>query len=133
MSETTVAVTTVVYGMGISTQATPTYIELPEQQIPARTLVAAHVRAEVDRATQRREGSLALHYLLAENPRRGAVKAATVSLDPEAEVARAWSGLAARRFLLTVDGQSVSDLDQPLALTARSRVCFVRLLPLAGG
>jgi hypothetical protein len=55
------------------------------------------------------------------------------TLDDAAETARAYSGLAERRYMLVVDGEAISDLDTPLSLTERSIVSFVRLLPLIGG
>ncbi len=126
-----IEVRTFLYGLGQERQARPTHLTLAASTVPARDLIAAHVRAEVAHATTTRSESLALHYILADDVRSAPPAADTI--DPEAEVARAWEGLAARQFLLSVDGEAIVDLDTPLALSARSLVCFVRLIPLVGG
>jgi hypothetical protein len=132
MSETiTLPVTTYVYGMGAERRVPPVYVLLRERSTTGRALIAEHVRMEVQRTQQSRCTSLALHYILAEDPRSELLTAAV--LDVDAEIARACAALAARRYLLVVDGAAVADLDAPLALTERSQVHFVRLLPLIGG
>jgi hypothetical protein len=132
MSETTtLSVTTYVFGMGAERKAPPVLVPLSERTVTARTLIAEHVRAEVRRVQDARTTSLALHYLLADDPRRAAPPLA--SLDAEAETGRAYQGLRDQRYVLVVDGAGVHDLDAPLTLTERSVVCFVRLLPLIGG
>ncbi|HEY1013607.1 MAG TPA: hypothetical protein VGE07_12930 [Herpetosiphonaceae bacterium] len=127
---TTLAVATHVFGSQAKRSAPTVYIALAEREITARELIGEHVRAEVARAQARREGSLALHYLLDEQIQR---QPAERALDAEAEVASAIAGFAAKRYVLMVDGVSVTGLDQPLPLTERSSVSFVRLMPLIGG
>jgi hypothetical protein len=132
MSETmTLPVTTYVYGMGAEQRVPPVYVLLQERSTTARALIAEHVRSEVQRTRQSRLNSLALHYILADDPRLE--PSAAVDLDIDAEIARACTALASRRYLLVVDGAAVAELDAPLALTERSQVHFVRLLPLIGG
>ncbi|MBA3471112.1 MAG: hypothetical protein H0T53_15865 [Herpetosiphonaceae bacterium] len=132
----TLAVTTHVVGLGSGRQTPPVYVELGEHAVSARTLLAEHVRSEVNRSLHCREMSLALHYMLTSDlhsqpqPLRE-VNAPT--LDVARETARAYAGLAEGRFLLMVDGLAITDLDSPLILTELSRVGFVRLLPLIGG
>ena len=90
------------------------------------------MRAEVQRTEQYRTSSLALHYMLADDLRANPAPAAP-HLDAEAEIGRAWAGLAARRYMLVVDGVGISTSTRRWTLTERSRVSFVRLLPLIGG
>jgi hypothetical protein len=127
----TLPVTTYVYGMGRERRVPPVYVLLHERPTTARTLIAEHVRAEVQRTQQSRSNSLALHYILAEDPRFE--PGAAAALDIDAEISRACAAMAARRYLLVVDGAAVVELDAPLALTEHSQVQFVRLLPLIGG
>ena len=134
MTETlTLEVTTHVFGLGNGRASEPIYVVLPERNTSARALIAEHVRTEVQRANAMRTSSLALHYLLADDLRRTPSPGTSPTLDENAETARAYAGLAARRYLLVVDGVAVSDPDAPLMLTDRSVVSFVRLLPLIGG
>jgi hypothetical protein len=128
----TLEVTTHLYGLGAERRTPPVYVVLAERTLPARALIAEHVRGEVLRTQQSRTASLGLHYLLADDLRTSPTPADSL-LDVDAEIARAWSGLSERRYMLVVDGVAISDLDAPLALTERSRVNFVRLLPLIGG
>jgi hypothetical protein len=128
----TLEVTTHLYGLGAERRTPSVYVVLAERRLPARALIAEHVRGEVQRTEQSRTASLALHYMLADDLRASPSPADSV-LDVDAEIARAWSGLSERRYMLVVDGVAISDLDTPLALTERSRINFVRLLPLIGG
>jgi hypothetical protein len=134
MTETlTLQVTTQVFGLGNTRTTEPIYIVVPQRDTTPRTLIAEHVRAEVQRANAMRTSSLALHYLLADDLRHTPMPLALPMLDDTAEVARAYAGLAERRYLLVIDGVAVNDLDTPLTITERSVVSFVRLLPLIGG
>ena len=134
MTETlSLQVSTHVFGLGNARTTEPIFIVLPQRTITARALIAEHVRAEVQRANATRTSSLALHYLLADDLRHSLAPLVLPTLDDAAETARAYTGLAERRYLLVVDGEAMSDLDAPLTLTERSIVSFVRLLPLIGG
>ena len=126
-------VTTHVFGLGNTRTTEPIFIVLPQRDTTARALIAEHVHAEVQRANALRTSSLALHYLLADDLRHSSPPCAVPTLDDAAETARAYAGLAERRYMLVVDGVVMNDLDAPLTLTERSRVSFVRLLPLIGG
>jgi hypothetical protein len=134
MTETlSLQVTTHVFGLGNARTTEPIFIVLPQHTTTARALIAEHVRAEVRRANAMRTSSLALHYLLADDLRHSPAPLILPTLDDAAETARAYTGLAERRYMLVVDGEAMSDLDAPLTLTERSIVSFVRLLPLIGG
>jgi hypothetical protein len=126
-------VTTHVFGLGNARTTEPIYIVLPQRNTTARALIAEHVHAEVQCANALRTSSLALHYLLADDLHHSPVPCVLPTLDDTAETARAYAGLAERRYVLVVDGVAMSDLDAPLTLTERSIVSFVRLLPLIGG
>ena len=135
MSETlTVEMTTRTFGLGAGRATAPTLVALPERTLAARALIAEYVRAEVAKTEQRRTASLALHYMLSQDIRQDPLPSSIPhALDAESEVRRAWQALAERRYMLVVDGVAVDDLDTLLTITERSRVSFVRLLPLVGG
>lgn len=128
----TLEVTTRLFGLGTPRDTTPVYLSLPTATTTARALIDAHVQAEVERAIDMRTGSLALHYLLDANV-RAQPEASASALDSRTEIERAYTGLCERRFLLVVDGSSITELDAPLEVSERSVVSFVRLLPLIGG
>jgi hypothetical protein len=130
----TVEVTTRVFGLGNGRVTAPTLVTLEERTLSARQLIAEHVRAELAQIDRRRMSSLALHYMLADDVRTQPGPVSMPELPKaEAEIRRAWQGLAERRYLLVVDGIAVDDLDATLTLTERSAVSFLRLLPLIGG
>ena len=126
-------VTTHVFGLGDTRATEPIFIVMPQRDTTARALSAEHVHAEVQRANALRTSSLSLHYLLADDLRHFSLPCAVPMLDDAAETARAYAGLAERRYMLVVDSVAMNDLDVPLTLTERSSISFVRLLPLIGG
>jgi hypothetical protein len=130
MHALTLPVTTHLFGLGSSRQTDPLFVSIPEQVVLPHDLVAAHVQTEVQRAQERHESSIALHYLLADDVRQNP---ALPEVDITAEVKRAQVGLSERRFLLVVDGSAIMDLVAPLTLTPHSQIAFIRLLPLIGG
>lgn len=128
----TLAISTQLFGLGTPRSTPPVYVTLPTHTTTARDLIASHVQAEIERTRQTRQGSLALHYLLDDDLRVSPTPGLS-QLDLAAETQRACQGLAERRYLLVIDGATITDLDAPLALDDRSVVTFVRLLPLIGG
>ncbi len=129
-----VEVTTRVFGLGGGRATAPTLVALPTRTLSARALIAEHVRVELAQMERRRKTSLALHYMLADDVRVQPAATALAELPrAEAEIRRAWQGLAEQRYVLVVDGLAVDDLDAQLSLTERSAISFVRLLPLVGG
>ncbi len=54
-------------------------------------------------------------------------------LEVEAEVSKAQKAFAAGRFLILVNGQRYTRLDEPIVLTPQATVKFIRLMPLTGG
>ena len=130
----TVEVTTRVFGPGNGRVTAPTLVMLEQRTLSVRQLIAEHVRAELAQIERRRMSSLALHYMLADDVRTQPGLVSMPELPKaDAEIKRAWQGLAERRYLLVVDGVAIDDLDATLTLTERSAVSFLRLLPLIGG
>jgi hypothetical protein len=119
----TIEVTTRVFGLGAGRATRPAYIALRQRTVSARELIAEHVRAELAQMQERRAGSLALHYMLADDLRREPTAPLwSKPVDPAAEIRRAWRGLVERRFVLVVDGASIDELDASITLTERSQV-----------
>ena len=54
-------------------------------------------------------------------------------LDWKAQFDRACSSFERNGFLLVVNGEQATDLDQPIELRADSEVQFIKLVPLIGG
>ena len=54
-------------------------------------------------------------------------------LDWQKQFAKAITAFKGNGFLVLVDDRQVMDLDEPLQLTAQSKITFLRLVPLIGG
>lgn len=51
----------------------------------------------------------------------------------QAQVSKAQNAFAAGRFLILVNGQRYTHLDEQIVLTPQTTVKFIRLMPLTGG
>ena len=119
-------------------------LRLASQRVPAREIVASHVRAEVDRLNDQARRNHAKHDRVASflvgshthetegilNPARGRRPRL---LDPETEIKEAMGGVAARQVIMLFNDREVTDLDAELTVTDGSAVIFLRLVPLIGG
>lgn len=119
-------------------------LRLASQRVPAREIVASHVRAEVERLNDQARRNHAKHDRVASflvgphtheterilNPTRGRRPRL---LDPDTEIKAAIGGVAARQVILLFNDREVTDLDAELTVTDDSTVTFLRLVPLIGG
>lgn len=111
-------------------------LELPSERTSARELIRGHVYQFVQdhnagcaaRLARDAQGASPTERAL-NRPRQRAPG----ELDWRSEFDRALDAFRRRRVLLLIDDRQVRDLDEPLELTGRSVVTFLRLLPLAGG
>jgi hypothetical protein len=103
-----------------------------------RTLISERVRMEWDKRAANAFADGQSSPLVQITPLRGAEtavsKSATSKLATlESVTAIALDGFARNAFFLVVDGRQMTDLDEEIPLQPKSRVTFVRLLPLQGG
>lgn len=54
-------------------------------------------------------------------------------LDWQKQFAKAIIAFKGNGFLVLLDDRQIMDLDEPLGVTSRSKITFLRLVPLAGG
>lgn len=54
-------------------------------------------------------------------------------LDCQKQFAKAITAFKGNGFLVLLDDCQIMDLDEPLHVTAQSKITFLRLVPLAGG
>jgi hypothetical protein len=54
-------------------------------------------------------------------------------LDPEAQLAFALQAFQANGIIVIVDDQQVDSLDEVIAVTPKTHVRFLKLVPLVGG
>ena len=55
------------------------------------------------------------------------------ALDWERQYAKAIAAFEGNGFLVLVDDRQITELDEEIALTAQSRISFLKLVPLIGG
>ena len=56
-----------------------------------------------------------------------------LAIDWEKQYAKALSAFNSNGFLLFVDDEQITDLDEMIRLTPQTRVSFLKLVPLVGG
>ena len=119
----------------------PVELSLAEGIVPLSDLIAAVVRSEVAAFNQRVELSSLVRVLteasLADGVAAGAVRSgerpAGAIADPEPSVAAALLAHRDGLYQVVIDDEPVDDLDQTIAVNSRTRLLFLRLVPLAGG
>src|SRR5690349_14812500 len=100
-----------------------------------RRLIESRVRQEVERFNQSETEVFAGLVQPEESERilNGFRMKNRRTLDADAQVRRACASFEQNGFLLLVDGQQVTQLDETVALRADSEIQFVKLVPLVGG
>ena len=106
-----------------------------------RELIAACVRAEIDRYNREKSAATLLPYLgpadIQKGVEKGKIANAAISrhepiTEVENSIAVALRAHEDGLFLLFIDDEEIKDLNQNLHLTAESTVAFVRLTALTG-
>jgi hypothetical protein len=110
-------------------------LSFPSEATTARKIIAARVRLEVERFNA---GETSVRSSLfaptdaeraLNNPRRES----RVQLEVEPQIDCALDAVRAGRLIVIFNGQQVSDIDDPLAMTPVSEARFLRLVALVGG
>jgi len=116
-------------------QARANWVTVPQAETTAREIIRNRVREEVDRHNESLP-ELFCGLVQPEESERilnGFRMRQRRPLSWEAQVERACSSFERNGFLLLVDGQQATDLDQRIELRADSEIQFVKLVPLVGG
>jgi len=108
-------------------------LTLASQHLTLREVITRAVEVEVRRAEARAEAAMGV--LLVAMLGRGAAQGVAGSLrsDLAAETERALEGFRDGAYRVLLDGRPVTALDEPLSLGIRSRVTFLRVVPLVSG
>jgi hypothetical protein len=54
-------------------------------------------------------------------------------IDPQAEVEKALAAFERGSYMVMIDGEPMSRLDEQIAFAPATKVTFLRIMPLAGG
>jgi hypothetical protein len=108
-------------------------LRIASQHMTLREIITRAVEVELRKAEARTEAALGavLVAILGGGGARGV--AASTGLELAAETERALEGFRDGSYRVLLDDRPVTDLDERLCLGLRSRVTFVRVVPLASG
>lgn len=107
-----------------------------------RNLIATIVRTEVARFQKRQHDRQFLRVLTpaeidegaaAGKIEMGASEVPVQDVDPDDAIATAWQAFEDGVYLVAIDEQQYTDLDQQVFLSDESRITFIRLTFLSGG
>lgn len=124
-------VTTHIFGLPSGQRTVPVLVAVPSASLSVRDLIARKIEQEwTEYAERRRPGlsgeAFSPEELLGDAP-------PVLCSDAREEVERAQQAFAARAFMVVVDNQRVCDPDEVLVLKPRTRVEFIKILPMVGG
>ncbi len=119
-------------------------LKLASERVPAREILASHVRAEIERLNEAARRNREKHDRVAsflvgphshEVERRLNRKGSRghQPLEPDVEITAAVGGVEAKQVIMLFDDREVTDLDELLTVTDDSTVTFLRLVPSIGG
>ncbi|MFD8707584.1 hypothetical protein ACFV1W_34220 [Kitasatospora sp. NPDC059648] len=110
-------------------------LAVAEERLTLRELIRRRVHREV---AEHNAGRSAFHGLVQPTPAERTLNAyrqpeADRAVDPERQFLRAVEAFGRNGFLVLVGDRQVEELDAELDLRADTEVCFLKLVPLAGG
>jgi hypothetical protein len=118
-------------------------LRLASQRVSARDIIRSRVMAEIQAINRAKQNSSEARgdcsYLVRaeaeEQLNRASSKAWSWATpeDMEAEVDRALTAFARRRFVMLLDDRQIEDIDELVGLRPESEVVFIHLTPLKGG
>lgn len=108
-------------------------LELASDHLTLRELITRTVEVEVRRKEARSANALGQLLVALLGDRGAAIVGSPFPSDLVRETERALEGFQQGSYRVLVDGRPVSDLDERLSVGLRSRVTFVRVVPLVSG
>lgn len=121
---------------GLPASRQPLTVELPQQALTVADLIAHAVTTQLTLA--RLAAAPACEHLdEAQIERQRSRGRVALQRPPEAdlqrEIARARQAFVDGHYRMLLDGQWLSELDEPVALSDTGKLLFLRLMPLKGG
>lgn len=109
-------------------------LEFASERVTVRDLISVYVRDRVERNNGTMLPKTANFEAEEErilNPARD--KRPAPQFNCEVEVEKAFTAFSKNRFFVLIDAKQVGDLDEEITVTPRTKVTFLRLVPLVGG
>lgn len=121
---------------GLPASRQPLTVELPQQALTVADLIAHAVTTQLTLA-RLAAGPACEHLDEAQIERQRSRGRVALQRPPEAdlqrEIARARQAFVDGHYRMLLDGQWLSELDEPVALSDTGKLLFLRLMPLKGG
>ncbi len=129
------ATLTIIDDVGPGTPLRSFGLEIPGTTVTLRDVIRSRVREEVERFNLRSEDVFCgLVQPSGSQPTRDGYRLLQPRpLDWLEQYQRAIVGFEQNGFFVVVDNKQVDDLDQPIPLSERTEVHFLKLVPLIGG
>jgi hypothetical protein len=114
-------------------------VDILTERITVRELIRLRVYQEVQDFNRRRQAGPGHHFrglvqpTDAEASINGYKVRSSTPIDWKAQFEKACDAFGRNGILILVDNHQPTELDEPITLTAKSTVSFVRLVPLVGG
>lgn len=110
-----------------------TKLQLASDHVTLREVIGSAVEVEMRRAEVRAQVALGELLFALLGGSAGSTGASLPMPDVKAETERALTGFREGSYRVIFDGQPVTDLDEKLSVGLRSRVTFMRIVPLVSG
>lgn len=113
-----------------------TSLRLVSERVTMRELITERIRKEVERFNEQKQREVFKGLVAptdAEKQLNGYKLRKPRLISFEQQLALALRAFESNGFFVLVDDKQVDELDTPVTLTERSKVSFVKLVPLVGG
>ena len=124
-------VLTHIFGLPAGQRTVPVSVAVPLNGLSVRELISRKIEQEFSECVDRKRSGLSGEAFTTEE----LLGAAPLDVHGDAgrEVERAQQAFAAREFMVVIDDQRVGDSDAVLVVNPKTRVEFIKILPMVGG
>ena len=124
-------VLTHIFGLPAGQRTVPVSITVPPNGLSVRDLICRKIEQEFSECVDRKRSGLSGEAFTSEELLGTAPL--DVQRDAGREVERAQQAFAAREFMVVIDDHRVGDPDEMLAVNSKTRIEFIKILPMVGG
>ena len=124
-------VLTHIFGLPAGQRTVPVSVEVPPNGLSVRDLICRKIEQEFSECVDRKRSGLSGEAFTSEELLGTAPL--DVQRDAGREVERAQRAFAAREFMVVIDDHRVGDPDEMLVVNSKTRIEFIKILPMVGG
>jgi hypothetical protein len=128
-----ITVTTIIFGLPEGQRLLRTQFTVPTVALTVRELIAHKVEQEVAECIAGQRPGLSGEYRSPEALIKAGIHEALTPGAVEAEIAQAQRAFIAKDYMIVIDEQRIFDPDMTVIVLPKTRVEFIKILPLVGG